>query len=298
MSILLNPKGIQEKMPIREYLEKELGYSGRMVKKLLKEKRIRINGKAGYFDSYVRSGDKILIEEIHEEADEIVPEDIPLEILYEDEYMLAINKPPFMLMHPTPNNPKNTLANALSFYFKSRGLRIPVRFLSRLDMNTSGVVIVPKTAKAHSTLSAYAEEGGVKKLYRAVVDGVLEPEEGVIDLPIAVDEADKIKRCVAPGGAKAVTEYKTLDKYAGAVLLELKLITGRTHQIRVHMSYLNHPIIGDSLYGSQSVYIKRQALHAYTVELIHPETKENVTITAELPEDMKLLIANLKGCRN
>lgn len=284
---------IEKKIPVIEYMTDFLGFSARQSKKLVKDKKVHINGKAAFRDNSVNLGDLMEIDTVEEMNEDISPEDISLSIIYEDENILAVNKPPFMLVHPTPNHPTGTLLNAVAYYFREKGIRASLRLLNRLDMNTSGVVIIPKSAAVHSRLDEMMKSGSIRKFYIAVIEGMLEPGEGVIDRPIAKDEADPIKRKVRSGGQPAVTRYETIKNSGIHSLVKLELITGRTHQLRVHLSYLGHPITGDELYGRASTLIPRQALHAAYMELPHPGGSGLLKLEAELPVDIGSLIAQL-----
>ena len=279
-----------EKTGIKEYMENNLQLSSRRIKKLLKEKKITINGKTAYWDNTVRGGDLLTIDLAEKIETQIIPQDIPVEVLYEDEFLLAVNKPPYRLMHPTANHDRDTLGNALRYYFDLHGIQAPVRFLSRLDMNTSGAVIVPKQAEVHSKLMLQLEQKKIQKKYLAVVEGIVVPAEGTINEPIGPDLANHIKRAVSEAGVEAVTLYNTVKALREAALLGVVIITGRTHQIRVHMSHIGHPIIGDELYGTESSVISRQALHAYSISFEHPVTGEKINVEAPVPDDMKKLI--------
>jgi 23S rRNA pseudouridine1911/1915/1917 synthase len=279
---------------IADYMSEALGFSSRQAKKLLKDKKVCINGKTAYRDNKLSDGDIIEIDLSEEPRKDILPENIELSIIYEDEHLLAVNKPPFMMVHPTPNHPNGTLLNGVAYYFEKQGIKAALRLLNRLDMNTSGIVVIPKSAAVHSKLNGMIKAGEVKKFYLAVIEGNIEPEKGIIDEPIGKDETDSIRRKVKADGQPAVTIYETLKKSKGHSLVRLELITGRTHQIRVHLSYLGHPVAGDTLYGKVSRLIGRQALHASDMELIHPEAGNTIKLHGELPEDMRILVSRLE----
>jgi len=285
--------GIKHKMPIIEYMSEVLELSARQSKKLIKGKKVRINGKKAFRDSSVKAGDLVELDTTEEVKSAIVPEDIPLSIIYEDEFILAVNKPPYMLVHPTPNHPGGTLLNAAAHYFVEKGEDASLRLLNRLDMNTSGVVIIPKSAATHSRLDELMKTGIARKFYTAVVDGVMDPPVGRIAEPIGRDMEDPIKRKVSADGQPSETIYETLRSSGEHSLVRLELITGRTHQIRVHLSHLGHPVTGDGLYGKESGLIARQALHASDMELPHTGGIGILKLHAELPEDMQLLISRL-----
>ena len=259
---------MQKKYPVRlsenrifvdAYMSQQLGFSSRQIKKLFKGKKVCINGKPAYRDNKLKDGDILEVDLFVEAREDIVPEDIKLDIIYEDEYLLAVNKPPYMLVHPTPNHPGRTLLNAAAYYFAGKGEEVSLRLLNRLDMNTSGIVVMPKNGLVHGRLDEMMRSGGVRKFYTAVIEGIAAPEKGVIDRPIGKDESDPIKRKVKSDGQPAVTKYDTLKTGKSHSLVRLELVTGRTHQIRVHLSFLGHPIVGDTLYGKKSCLIGRQA---------------------------------------
>lgn len=275
---------------IDAYMSESLGFSSRQIKKLLKNKKICINGRPAYKDNKLTDGDILEVDLSEGARGDILPENIEFDIIYEDEHLLAVNKPPYMLVHPTPNHPGGTLLNAAAYYFAGKGEKVSLRLLNRLDMNTSGIVVMPKSAVVHSRLDEMVRSGKVKKYYVAVVEGIIVPEKGIIDNPIGKDETDPIKRRVKSDGRSAVTVYETLRKAKDHSLVCLELITGRTHQIRVHLSYMGHPIVGDTLYGKESSLIGRQALHASDMELTHPVQDRIIKLHAELPSDMRELL--------
>jgi 23S rRNA pseudouridine1911/1915/1917 synthase len=279
---------------IADYISESLGLSSRQIKKLLKDKKVCINGKTAYRDNRLKNGDLLEINMSEAPRIDIAAEDIKLDIIYEDEHILAVNKPPFMLVHPTPNHPAGTLLNAAAYHFAIKGEQAALRLLNRLDMNTSGIVVMPKSAMIHSKMGEMMKSGDIKKFYLAVVEGVIEPEKGIVDKPIGKDEADPIRRNVKSDGQPAVTIYETLKKSEDNSLLRLELMTGRTHQIRVHLSYLGHPVVGDALYGKESRLIGRQALHASDMEFPHPDGRGIIKLHAELPEDIRTLVSKLE----
>lgn len=281
------------KVGIKEYLEQQGAFSARKIKTLLKNKRIWINDKTAYFDNTVKSGDVIVMDLEEMGRDSTIPEEIPLCIVYEDEYLLAVNKSAGMLVHPTQNHPTGTLSNGVKYYFAAKGRELPIRLVNRIDMDTSGIVLIAKSGEAHSALSAQFEEG-CEKIYYAVVAGKMEQLQGMIDQPLGIDETNPIKRAIVAGGQDSLTEYQVLEQYADAALIRVRLHTGRTHQIRVHMSCIGHPLLGDQLYGGSQQLIDRQALHAYELRFIHPFFKDTLAIKADLPEDLLTLIDKLR----
>ncbi len=281
-------------MNIKEYLSTQAGLSSRRIKQLLKAKKIEINSKPAYFDNQVKKGDLIRVELEELGRDSIIPEDLPLDVIFEDEYFLGVHKPAGMLVHPTQNFPEGTLSNAVKHYFKQRGLDIPVRLINRIDMDTSGIVLIAKSGEAHSAFSSLLQQEDCGKYYLAIAEGVFEESKGSVDSPIGLDEQNPLRRAVRADGQPSLTEYEVLEQYSAAALVKLRLMTGRTHQIRVHMKSLGHTLLGDRLYGGSTDRIARQALHAYELQFVHPITKEALCLRAELPEDMKKLIDDFR----
>ncbi len=284
----------ENKIYIIDYMSGTLGFSSRQSKRLLKDRKVHLNGKTAYRDNRLRNGDILEIDLSEDPREDIEAEDIELSIIYEDEYILAVNKPPYMLVHPTPNHPGGTLLNAVAYHFREQGKETALRLLNRLDMNTSGIVVIPKSAAVHGYLDECMKAGSVKKYYIAVIEGILVPEKGIIDKPIGKNEADPIRRKVASDGQPAVTVYETLSRSKGCSMVRLELLTGRTHQIRVHLSHLGCPIIGDTLYGKESSIIGRQALHASDMELPHPLGKGIIKLHGSLTADIVRLAAELE----
>jgi len=200
-----------------------------------------------------------------------------------------------MVVHPTKSHNDKTIANGVTDYIIKQNEKVKIRFVNRLDMNTSGLVIVAKNAYAHHTLSLDMGENKVEKKYITVVKGIVKDDEGTINAPIYRPTEDSIKRVVDERGQASVTHYKVLERLNDATVLEVKLETGRTHQIRVHMAYIGHGIIGDELYGYvDEALINRQALHAYSLVFEQPRTKEELKFEAKLPKDIEELIQKLK----
>lgn len=284
----------EENLTLKEVLLDKLNFSVRSLSKMKRYKTVKVNNK------YIKPGDKIekgdLIQvEIMEDMADFKPQDLNLEILYDDFDIIMVNKPPFMVVHPTKSHFDNTIANGITYYIKEKSEKVKVRFVNRLDMNTSGLVIVAKNAYAHHTLSVDMGNDAVEKKYITVVKGIIENDEGTINEPIYRPTEDSIKRIVDEKGQASITHYKVLERLNDATVVEVKLETGRTHQIRVHMSHIGHGIIGDELYGYvDESLINRQALHAYSLSFNQPRTKENLEFKAELPNDIKNLIEKLR----
>lgn len=282
----------EENMKLREYLRKVARLSGRLIKGAAITGRIEVNGKTAKLNHVLKTGDKIAFEVNKEESQNIEPEKIDLDIVFEDNDIIVVNKFPGMVVHPTKSYPVGTLANGLLYYFKEKNENCIVRLVSRLDMDTSGLILVAKNQFSHMALARDMQSENFQKSYLAVVHGNLDKKEGTIDLPIYRPTDDSIKRVVDERGQRSITHYTVLEDYKEGSLIKLTLETGRTHQIRVHLSHLGHPIYGDSLYGVEgdSSYINRQALHAYRLAFPHPRTSEIVELESPMPEDMKELV--------
>ncbi|MFL0267805.1 RluA family pseudouridine synthase [Candidatus Clostridium radicumherbarum] len=285
----------EKDMKLREYLRKTAKLSGRLIKGAAIDGRIRVNDIVTKLNYVLKTGDTISFQVEKNESQNIEPEKIDLDIRYEDEDLIIVNKMPGMVVHPTRSYPSGTLANGLLYYFKEKGENCIVRLVSRLDMDTSGLIIIAKNQFSHMSLARDMQSENFKKSYLAVVHGNLKDKEGTIDLPIYRTGDDSIKRIVDDRGQKSITHFKVIESYKDSELLELTLETGRTHQIRVHLSYLGHPIYGDNLYGidEDKALITRQALHAYKISVPHPRTGEILTLESELPKDIKELITKI-----
>ena len=204
--------------------------------------------------------------------------------------MLILNKPASIAVHPSLLHFDNTLSNGVKYYFNSIGLKKKIRIVNRLDKDTSGIVIFAKNEYVQENLIQQMKSNTFKKYYIAIVEGLLEKNMFTINAPISRKEGSIIERCVNKNGAISITQYHVIKKYSNYSLVYINLLTGRTHQIRVHMSYIKHPILGDTLYGNSSNLINRQALHACKVNFIHPITNLPITIESNISEDIKNLI--------
>lgn len=221
-------------------------------------------------------------------------EDISLHILYEDDYLLVINKWAGMNTIPSREHPSGSLANALIGHYNKSGIQATVHIVTRLDRDTSGLVLIAKHRHIHHLFSQQQLKNEVERIYEAFAEGVISKQNGMINEPIARKEDSIIERQVHPHGKKASTHYKVINRYETYTHLELLLETGRTHQIRVHLSYIGHPLLGDELYGGSKQRISRQALHCSKISFIHPFTKERLQFCAPLQEDMRILQKNEK----
>lgn len=289
---IINFNAIEDGLTVEDTLY-SYNVSGRLFRKLNREKGIFLNGKIAKKSVKVNKGD-ILTIVMEDESDNIAPQDIPLDIIYEDNDLLVLNKQPNVVVHPTKSHLDGTIANGVSKYFRQKGIKKKIRFANRLDMDTSGILIVAKNQFAHQQLGIEFENNSVEKKYLAVVDGIVKKDEDVIDLPVGREEEKSVKKAVILEGKNAITKYKVIERYENASLLEVQIFTGRSHQIRVHLNYIGHPIIGDTLYNESSSYINRQALHAYYLKTKHPRTNSYIEFNAPLPKDIEDLICKIR----
>lgn len=272
------------------YLKVELKMSTRFTRKMAKDGLGLINGKRGINSDVLKKGDVVEIFIDGNETQDIEPEDFPINVVYEDDDLLIVNKPPFMVVHPTKSHQQGTLANGIVNYFRQTGQDCIVRLVNRLDRDTSGLVIIAKSQFAHQQMASMLIENKIEKYYIAIVHGKIHNSD-TIDLPIGRPTLESIKREVMEAGQRAVTHYDVLEASENMSCLKVKLETGRTHQIRVHLTHIGHPLVGDSLYGEESEYINRQALHAYMLRFNSIRTNEPLEIVVQPPEDMQKVIA-------
>jgi 23S rRNA pseudouridine1911/1915/1917 synthase len=275
---------------LRDILYRKLHLSHSLVVRLKQEKKIKVNGVWAYVNQPIHPGDVVTIDVDFTEDNKIIPEPLPLEVIYEDQDYLVVNKPAGLSTHPSRKNGTGTLANAVAFLWQTRGQNTYFRPINRLDRDTSGLVLIGNNQFAHQAIFNPKKNPNFERYYLALVEGVLAKDEGYIDQPIAHPDVSQRLRIVHPDGRKAVTHYRVLVRYPQHTLLELKLETGRTHQIRVHLSFLGHPLCGDLLYGSPSPLINRQALHAYRLSFIHPRSGADIRLKLPLAADMKRAI--------
>lgn len=283
---------VKDEVNIRQVLREKFGISERLLTKLKKNQKIFLNDSNKiYMDMYVKQNDKINVNlDFDEDNSNIIPVKMDLKILYEDESIIIVDKPANMPVHPSLNHYEDSLSNGIKYYFNILELKRKIRPINRLDKNTSGIVIFAKNEYIQDRLNKYHKE------YLAIVVGKL-LGSGIIDKPIARKEDSIIERCIDSNGEKSITEYEVIQNFkvnnTNLSLVKCILHTGRTHQIRVHMKSIGHPILGDTLYGNYSELINRQALHAYKICFIHPITKKEIEITSSIPNDM-LKIINCK----
>ena len=255
---------------------------------------VLVNGKNVKSKYQTRLGDEIVVSVEPVKEIDIVPEDIPIEILYEDDDVIVVNKPKGMVVHPAPGHYSGTLVNALMYHCKDSlsGINGEIRpgIVHRIDMNTTGSLLVCKNDKAHNNIAAQIKAHSVNRIYKGIVVGNFKDEEGIIDAPIGRNPKDRKKMAVVSDGRSAVTHYKVLEQYKGFSYVQFKLETGRTHQIRVHMSSIGHPLLGDDVYGKPVKNLSGQTLHAQTLGFIQPTTGNYVEVNAPLPEYFESLL--------
>ena len=264
-------------------------YSGQNLSEIKRmPKSILVNGVHYYMRQELSTGDHLQVRICEtQNSEKIPPTKLPLDIIYEDEDLLVLNKPAGMPIHPSLNNYTNSMANALAYYFQSQGKPFIFRCCNRLDRDTSGLTIVSKHLVSGSILSDMTKYREVHREYLAIARGSVTPSEGTIQAPLGRKEGTIIERTVDwEHGEDAVTHYKVVKEANGHSLVSLRLETGRTHQIRIHMKYLGYPLIGDYLYNPDMEYMTRQALHSHHMEFTHPITGDHMSFTAPLPEDM------------
>lgn len=280
-------------MTLRAYLTDHLGISTRLLRREKKLGHIRLNGERVYLSTTLQAGDEVRFQ-MSEEPNHFEPVDMPLDIVYEDADLLVVNKPPFLVVHPTKGTYEPTLANGVTHYLFEQGDRTKIRFVNRLDRDTSGLMIIAKNPHVQAQLSDQMAGDTYKKFYLTLLEGHFPYDEGSIRLPVGKHQPEDIARAVVAGGKISVTDFRVVAHYPDSTLVSVDLRTGRTHQIRVHFSHLKHPIIGDELYGSTMLDFGRQALHCHRLSLIHPRTGEPLELEAALPVDMAAFVAARK----
>ena len=289
---------LENNIRLDNYLIDKLDSSRSKIQRLIKNNSILVNDKNTKSSYLVKTGDIITITDVKEESSNIEPEDIKLDIVYEDEYLLVVNKPSGMVVHPGCGNRNHTLVNALMHHSKLSNLdNIRPGIVHRIDAYTSGLLMVAKDDKTHRELALELKSNKAKRKYLALVHGVIVEDTATIDAPIGRDTKNRKKMCVTPINSKdAITHIKVLERYIDTTFIECTLETGRTHQIRVHLSYINHPIVNDSVYGYKKQINPTfgQMLHAYTLGFIHPVTHEYLEFKAEPPKEFMEILNHYK----
>ena len=286
---------------IDAYLAEELKDVSRVaVQRLITNGKVLVNDKKVKVSYKVQQGDKIQVEEEKPVEISIKAQKIPLDIIYEDDDIIVINKPKGMVVHPANGNPDGTLVNAVMAICKDSlsgiGGEIRPGIVHRLDKDTSGIIIVAKNDKAHINLSEQIKDHKVKKTYIALVRGIVKENEATIKMPIGRSDKDRKKMAVTKNGKEAITHFKVLKRYEKYTLLQVNIETGRTHQIRVHLSQIGYPIVGDQVYsnGKNEWNIKGQCLHAKSLEFTHPSSGKKMYLEAKLPEYFENILEDLE----
>ena len=274
---------------IDSYITEETDYSRSKIAKGIKEGKILVNNKPVQASYKVKEKDIIEIEPLEEEVIDVIPEKMDLDIVYEDEYLAIINKKSGVVVHPAVGNYSHTLVNGLMYHFNTISKEKTIRpgIVHRLDKDTSGLMVVAKNDKVHEQLSNMIKEKQVERKYLALVWGIVKHEKGTIDAPIGRDLNNRQKYTVTDINSKdSITHFKTLKRYKEATLIECKLDTGRTHQIRVHMEYIGHPVVNDPVYGRRKIINNfGQMLHSKSIKFTHPVTKELLSFEVEPPKE-------------
>lgn len=282
-------------LTVKQVLKEHFEISDRLLLKLKKNQKIFLNNEKVFVNNPVNINDTVLIDlDFNEETENILPTEMKLDILYEDDALLIINKPFGIPVHPSILHFEDSLSNGVKFYFNSINLYKKIRPVNRLDKDTSGIVIFAKNEYVQEALIRQMKNNIFKKEYLSILEGHLEKTYGTIDAPIARKEGSIIEREINSNGDYAVTHYELIKNFIKInqelSLVKFTLETGRTHQIRLHSKHIGHPILGDSLYGNSSDLISRQALHAYKITFIHPISKKEICLETKLPEDMNNVI--------
>jgi len=275
-------------MTIKQYLQRKHKFSGRLMTRLTRDKNnIRVNNENKLINDRLQTNDLLTVKFPKESIGErLIAEQIPLNIVYEDQHLLVINKAPHIAVLPSFTDANGTIANGVLGYYQTKNLPYTVHIVTRLDRNTSGLMIIAKHHYSHSRLAQMIDKKQIQRKYTAIVQGVLTDHKGTMTYPIGRQSGSIIKRTVTETGKRAVTNYEVQAIGKNFTVVTIELETGRTHQIRVHFAHLGHPIIGDGLYGEESEQINRQALHCHQLNFVHPITKMPMTFQANIPSDM------------
>lgn len=277
------------------YLTGKKKLSEKALKRIKREGQVLVNGMPVLLKSAIYEGDRILLIYPPEKRSEyLIPEDVPINIVYEDEDILVLDKQAGICVHPTKHYPGKTLANGVMSHWQTAGENSTPHFVNRLDKDTTGLILVAKSTYGAQQLFRQQSDGIIQRSYLALVIGEMAGESGTVDLPIAREDNPTIKRIITMTGQSAVTHYSVKKRLPGYTLLSLQLETGRTHQIRVHLSHLGHPILGDALYGGESTLLKRQFLHAFRLAFYHPVRQKEMVFTSNLPEELTAVLQEIE----
>lgn len=279
--------------------ENEVDMSRSFVQGIIEKQQVKVNEQIKKSNYRLRVGDQVQVELAEPVELQVEAEDIPLDIIYEDSDVIVINKPQDMVVHPAPGNYTGTLVNGLLYHCKDlSGINGVIRpgIVHRIDKDTSGVLVVAKNDKSHNSLAMQLKDHSMKRTYYAIVEGIVKEEEGTVRTNIGRHPVERIKMAVVKDGKEAITNYKVLERFKSNTLVECRLETGRTHQIRVHMAHLHHPLIGDQVYGykKQKFKLQGQALHAKNLGFIHPTTGEYMEFDSQLPEYFQDILDKLR----
>lgn len=285
--------------PLKNLLKGKLNISERLVKKLKYQNKIYVNNLPVHVNHILQENDRVRVEIVFEEDCEYIePQNIPLDIIFEDHCLLVLNKQPGIVVHPTCSHPDSTIANGIAYYLKQKGVLRKIRPVSRLDRETSGIIIFAKNQFVQETLIRQMQAGIFEKEYLGIVQGIPPSNSGTINLPIDRKPGSIMLRHISDTGAPSVTHYEVVESFLQhqASLLRFKLETGRTHQIRVHCQAMGFPIYGDTLYSTGICQlISRQALHSHTTKIVHPETRKEVIFNAGLPSDINHVLEIMRA---
>jgi 23S rRNA pseudouridine1911/1915/1917 synthase len=281
----------EEEGLLRDYLLTHKQLSRKSLSSIKHAGDLRLNGSHVTVRASIKAGDIVeIVFPVEIESSSLVPEKMPLHIIYEDEDVLLIDKQAGICVHPTFSEKSGTLANGVMYYWKEKGLQRTFHAVNRLDRDTSGIVLLAQQRFSHQQLSRQQKNKQVERKYYAWVHGLIEEDQGVIEAPIGRSPDSIISREVREDGQYAKTNFQVMKRYNDYTWLEVKLETGRTHQIRVHLSYIGHPLLGDDLYGGSREKVSRQALHAFYTRFYHPQTGQEVSFNTPIPKDLELLI--------
>lgn len=278
---------------VSAYVKERFSLSSRNLQMIFRKKRVKVNSRIAHSKRMIRKGDVITLELPQDKDYGVEVEKGPMEVLYEDAHTLVVYKPPFMLVHPAGQTKHHILSNFVAGYYAKRGEVHKIRPVHRLDRDTSGVIMFGKTRESEQYYTKQLQEGHIHRIYRGLVEGVV-TSDGIVNQPIGVDPVFDNRRCIDEFGQDAITEYRVIEHNATDSLLEFTLLTGRTHQIRVHMAHIGHPIIGDAMYGMRSKPYTRQALHAYALSFVPYGQSEEIVVTAPVPSDLGCELQNKK----